>query len=88
MGGSTLVIGLLPTYAQVGLLAPVLLVACRFVQGFGAGAEQAGGATLLTETARRGRRGRLASLVMTGAALVPRSARSPGSWCSCCPSRR
>jgi len=69
MGGSTLVIGLLPTYAQVGLLAPVLLVACRFVQGFGAGAEQAGGATLLTETARRGRRGRLASLVMTGAAL-------------------
>ncbi|HTF54515.1 MAG TPA: MFS transporter [Pseudonocardia sp.] len=69
MGGSTLVIGLLPTYGQVGLLAPALLVACRFVQGFGAGAEQAGAATLLTETARRGRRGRLASLVMTGAAL-------------------
>jgi MFS family permease len=69
MGGSTLAIGLLPTYSQVGLLAPVLLVACRFVQGFGSGAEQAGGATLLTETARPGRRGKLASLVMTGAAL-------------------
>jgi MFS family permease len=69
MGGSTLAIGLLPTYTQVGLLAPVLLVACRFFQGFGAGAEQAGGATLLTETASIGRRGRLASLVMTGAAL-------------------
>lgn len=69
MGGSTLAIGLLPTYSQVGLLAPVLLVACRFFQGMGAGAEQAGGATLLTETAGRGKRGALASLVMTGAAL-------------------
>lgn len=69
MGGATLAIGLLPTYSQVGLLAPALLVFCRFFQGFGAGAEQAGGATLLTETAYPGRRGRLASLVMTGAAL-------------------
>ncbi|MFC4951182.1 MFS transporter [Pseudonocardia sp. GCM10023141] len=69
MGGATLAIGLLPTYGQVGLLAPILLVVCRFFQGFGAGAEQAGGATLLTETAYPGRRGRLASLVMTGAAL-------------------
>jgi MFS family permease len=69
MGGSTLAIGLLPTYQQVGILAPILLVACRFMQGFGAGAEQSGGATLLTETVGRGRRGRYASLVMTGAAL-------------------
>jgi MFS family permease len=69
MGGSTRAIGLLPTYPQVGILAPALLVLCRFFQGFGAGAEQSGGATLLTETARIGRRGRLASLVMTGAAL-------------------
>lgn len=69
MGGSTFAIGLLPTYGQVGVLAPALLVVCRFFQGFGAGAEQSGGATLLTETAAPGRRGRLASLVMTGAAL-------------------
>ncbi|MEV0778118.1 MFS transporter [Streptomyces sp. NPDC050433] len=69
MGGSTLAIGLLPTYGQVGLLAPILLLICRMGQGFGAGAEQSGGATLLTETAARGRRGRLASLVMAGAAL-------------------
>lgn len=69
MGGSTFAIGLLPTYSQVGLLAPALLVVCRFFQGFGAGAEQSGGATLLTETASVGRRGRLAALVMTGAAL-------------------
>lgn len=69
MGGSTLAIGLLPTFDQVGLLAPALLVVCRFFQGFGAGAEQAGGATLLTETAPAGKRGRYASLVMVGAAL-------------------
>lgn len=69
MGGSTLAIGLLPTFAQVGVLAPALLVLCRLLQGFGAGAEQSGGATLLTETAGKGRRGKLASLVMAGAAL-------------------
>jgi MFS family permease len=69
MGGATLAIAALPTFTQVGLLAPVLLVVCRFFQGFGAGAEQSGGATLLTETARIGHRGRLAALVMTGAAL-------------------
>lgn len=69
MGGATLAIGLLPTFEQVGVLAPILLVACRFLQGFGAGAEQAGGATLLTETAQIGKRGRLAALIMTGAAL-------------------
>ncbi|WP_159795231.1 MFS transporter [Puerhibacterium puerhi] len=69
MGVSTLAIGLLPTYHQAGLLAPALLVLCRFGQGFGAGAEQSGGATLLTETAPRGKRGRLASFVMVGAAL-------------------
>ncbi|MFJ5226575.1 MFS transporter [Streptomyces sp. NPDC088400] len=69
MGGCTLAIGLLPTYGQVGLLAPILLLICRMGQGFGAGAEQSGGATLLTETAATGQRGKLSSLVMAGAAL-------------------
>jgi MFS family permease len=68
MGLSTLAIGFLPTYDQAGIVAPALLVLCRFGQGFGAGAEQSGGATLLTEAAPHGRRGRLASLVMVGAA--------------------
>ncbi|WP_422933263.1 MFS transporter [Sinomonas sp. P47F7] len=68
MGGSTLAIGILPTFDQVGLFAPILLVLCRALQGFGAGAEQSGGATLLTESAAPGTRGRLASLIMVGAA--------------------
>lgn len=68
MGIATFAIGLLPTYEQVGIAAPLLLVACRFFQGFGAGAEQAGGVVLLTETAAKGRRGRYASLVFVGAA--------------------
>src|SRR3954471_19428229 len=54
MGVATFLIGLLPTYGQVGLLAPVLLVLCRVLQGFGAGAEQAGGIVLLTETSAKG----------------------------------
>jgi MFS family permease len=69
MGGATFAIGLLPTYSSAGVLAPLLLVLCRFMQGFGAGAEQSGGATLLTETAQRGKRGQLSSFVMIGAAL-------------------
>jgi MFS family permease len=68
MGIATFVIGLLPTYAQAGLLAPILLVLCRILQGLGAGAEQAGGIVLLTETSATGRRGRYSSLVFVGAA--------------------
>ena len=57
MGASTTLIGVLPTYAQVGLLAPALLVALRLVQGFGAGAEIAGATTMLDEYAPPKRRG-------------------------------
>ena len=67
MGISTFLIGALPSYEQVGLLAPALLVVLRLFQGFGAGAEQAGAVVLLTEVAPRERRGRYASLVFVGA---------------------
>jgi MFS family permease len=67
MGISTVLIGALPTYEQVGLLAPALLVVLRLLQGAGAGAEQAGGVVLLTEVAPREKRGRYAALVFVGA---------------------
>jgi MFS family permease len=69
MGTATFAMGLLPTYAQVGLVAPLLLVLCRFVQGFGAGAEMASGVVLLTECAPRGKRGATTSLVWVGASV-------------------
>jgi MHS family shikimate/dehydroshikimate transporter-like MFS transporter len=51
MGLSTVAMGLLPTFAQAGVLAPALLVFFRLVQGFGAGAEFAGAVTLVAEYA-------------------------------------
>src|SRR5690606_801103 len=66
MGVSTTLIGALPTYQQVGLLAPALLVLLRLVQGFGAGAEIAGATVMLTEYAPARRRGFIASLVCLG----------------------
>lgn len=69
MGSATFAIGLLPTYEQVGLFAPILLVLCRFVQGFGAGAEMASAVVLLTEFSPRGKRGATTSLVWVGASV-------------------
>jgi MFS transporter, MHS family, metabolite:H+ symporter len=66
MGVSTTLIGVLPTYATIGIAAPVLLVALRLIQGFGAGAEIAGATVMLAEYAPRQRRGLIASLVSLG----------------------
>ncbi|WP_210583272.1 MFS transporter [Streptomyces sp. GESEQ-35] len=66
MGASTTLIGALPTYATIGILAPILLVALRLVQGFGAGAEIAGATVMLAEYAPVKRRGLVASLVSLG----------------------
>lgn len=66
MGVSTTLIGALPTYQAVGILAPILLVALRLIQGFGAGAEIAGATVMLAEYAPVRRRGLIASLVSLG----------------------
>ncbi|WP_031084364.1 MFS transporter [Streptomyces sp. NRRL WC-3549] len=59
--GSTFAMGVLPTYDSVGVLAPVLLVAARMVQGFGAGGETSNAVALLFEHSPRTRRGFMTS---------------------------
>ena len=56
MGVSTVVIGLLPTYSQIGVVAPLLLALCRFGQGFGLGGEWGGAVLLATENAPKDKR--------------------------------
>lgn len=70
MGGATTVMGLLPTYAVAGLLAPILLVLLRCVQGIAAGGEWSGSAAYLVESAPNNRRGLYASLISGTAALA------------------
>ena len=66
MGGATLAIGLLPTYAQIGVWAPALLVLLRFVQGFALGGEWGGAVLMSVEHAPEGRRGLFGSVVALG----------------------
>jgi len=56
MGLSTIIIGLLPTYASIGTMAPLLLALCRFGQGLGLGGEWGGAVLLATENAPPGKR--------------------------------
>lgn len=69
MGVATFVIGLLPTFATVGYLAPALLALMRFCQGLGLGGEWSGAALLATETAAPGRRGWAAMWPQLGAPI-------------------
>jgi MFS family permease len=69
MGGATVAIGLLPTYAQAGLIAPGLLVLMRILQGFALGGEYGGAAIYVAEHAPPGARGRSTSWVQTSAAF-------------------
>lgn len=69
MGLSSLLIGLLPTHAQIGMAAGTLLVLLRMVQGFSVGAEFTGSITYATEAAAQGRAGMLSSLAVAGGLL-------------------
>jgi len=69
MGTATVLIGLLPTYAQIGVMAPLLLTICRILQGFGAGAEMGSSNVLLAEFAPYGKRGATTSLMWVGASI-------------------
>ena len=66
MGISTILVGCLPTYGQVGLLAPVLLVILRLVQGFAVAGEISGSSSMIMEHAPFGRRGFFSSFALQG----------------------
>ncbi len=69
MGISTVLIGLLPTYSQVGILAPLLLALCRLGQGIGLGGEWGGAVLLATENAPPGKRAWYGMFPQLGAPL-------------------
>jgi MHS family metabolite:H+ symporter-like MFS transporter len=66
MGLSSTMVGLLPTAATIGVWAPILLVVLRLLQGFGAGAEQAGATVLMAEYSPAPKRGFLSALPFVG----------------------
>lgn len=69
MGLATFLIGLLPTFAQIGIWAPIALVLLRVFQGIAAGGEWGGGVLLITENAPAGREGLFGALSQTGVGL-------------------
>ncbi|MBN3455772.1 MHS family MFS transporter [Mycobacterium sp. DSM 3803] len=69
MGGATALMGLLPTAAQIGVLAPILLLLLRVVQGFALGGEWGGAVLLAVEHSPRHRRGLFGSIPQVGLAL-------------------
>jgi MFS family permease len=69
MGAATFAVGLLPSYATIGALAPTLLIALRMLQGLALGGEYGGAATYVCEHAPKERRGLFTSFVQTTATL-------------------
>ena len=66
MAVGTFAVGCLPTYQQIGVWAPILLVTLRFIQGIGLGGEWGGASLMVVEHAPEGRRGLFGSLVQIG----------------------
>jgi MFS family permease len=69
MGASTFIVGLLPSYASIGIAAPIILVSLRILQGLALGGEYGGAATYVAEHAPEGRRGYFTSWIQTTATL-------------------
>jgi MFS-type transporter involved in bile tolerance (Atg22 family) len=69
MGGATFAVGLLPNYATAGVVAPVMLVLLRLLQGLALGGEYGGAATYIAEHAPQGKRGLFTSWIQTTATL-------------------
>jgi MFS family permease len=69
MGASTFLVGLLPSYATIGIAAPIILVTLRILQGLALGGEYGGAATYVAEHAPEGRRGYFTAYIQTTATL-------------------
>lgn len=69
MGASTFIVGLLPSYASIGIAAPVILIALRMLQGLALGGEYGGAATYVAEHAPHGKRGAYTAWIQTTATL-------------------
>src|SRR5688572_20794640 len=69
MGASTALVGMLPSYASIGVAAPIILIALRLLQGLALGGEYGGAATYVAEHAPNGRRGFYTSWIQTTATL-------------------
>ena len=69
MGASTFLVGVLPSYASIGVAAPILLVLLRLIQGLALGGEYGGAATYVAEHAPDGKRGLFTSFIQTTATL-------------------